>query len=512
MISIVKGCSDAKWNPKEKAWTVKKTERTRYSLEEILPKTDEFTKYFNPLPKQSLLPKYDILWPPQRRFAESILHLKRVIGAIEMRAGKTLAVFAAVDTIKPKSYYWFASKSALRSLRIQLNTWRPYRTPDIIDSYSNLKKYKSPQVVVFDESMALKTPTSKRTKEAMRIADGAEYVILLTGTPAPQNFLDWWAQCEVCRPGLVKEKNHFKFIERYAIVDPLYFKPEAWIPEETSQFPKRVGNLIHTYYRKDLGKVFNVTFTRVRIPTQVEHLDQATEMLDNGTPLQVLSSLRQLSDGFLYTKKVSICSCVPPCCANRDVCFDEEIPYCRSCMQKFYLTSCPTCKGAGLKETRQSEFVHSRKLKEIEKIISDLRRVVVYAAFTESLNRITDFFKNLGWDVIRIDGKGMQGGCLEDFDMFVPGRTAVVAHPACGGEGIDLSASETIIYYSNTFKASERWQSQDRCLSPGNSVTIYDLIYLPTDEQVLDNLQQKRAAQEITLESIRSRILKASAE
>lgn len=482
----------------------------------VLQKTHEFKKYFQPVPKQEIHPKYNMLWKPQRKFAEHILYLKRIIGAIEMRAGKTLGVFAAIDTIQPKRYFWFASKSALRALHVQLNKWQPLRTPDIIDTYASMSKHPNlvgkGTVVVFDESMALKNITSKRTQEAIRIASEAEYVILLTGTPTPKNFLDWYSQCEVAQPGLVKEKNKYKFQERYGIVDPLYFTVEEWIQEEIDKFPARVGKLIHTYYRKDLERNYDVEFIRVDVPhTDKTVSDKAIEVTINGSVLQVLNQLRQLSDGFLYKSKVSVCHCVPRCCENRDLCFDEEPPFCASCMHKFYL-KCSKCDGAGLCETKYSELYNSDKLVTLKYMLKQIKRprVVIYVAFIASINRVAQAVEMWGWDVIQIDGRGIKGGTLDDFQGPYAGKIAVVAHPACGGEGIDLSAADTIIYYSNTFKASERWQSQDRCLHINNKVKIYDLIYLSTDAQILDNLQQKRDAQEMTLEQIRNGLLTAT--
>lgn len=69
--------------------------------------------------------------------------------------------------------------------------------------------------------------------------------------------------------------------------------------------------------------------------------------------------------------------------------------------------------------------------------------------------------------------------------------------------GLTLTASPSIVYFSNDFNAESRIQSEDRIHRPGMDVnrgaTIYDLIHLPTDRTVLENLKAKRVLQDMTL-------------
>lgn len=88
-------------------------------------------------------------------------------------------------------------------------------------------------------------------------------------------------------------------------------------------------------------------------------------------------------------------------------------------------------------------------------------------------------------------------------DRKIDQRIVFIGHPGSAGMGITLTASPTIVYYSNDFNAESRIQSEDRIHRPGLDVnlgaTIIDLIHLPTDIKVLDNLQKKRDLQSMTL-------------
>ena len=69
--------------------------------------------------------------------------------------------------------------------------------------------------------------------------------------------------------------------------------------------------------------------------------------------------------------------------------------------------------------------------------------------------------------------------------------------------GLTLTASPTIVYYSNDFNAESRIQSEDRIHRMGMDVnrgaTIIDIVHLSSDELVLNNLRNKRKLQSLTL-------------
>lgn len=69
--------------------------------------------------------------------------------------------------------------------------------------------------------------------------------------------------------------------------------------------------------------------------------------------------------------------------------------------------------------------------------------------------------------------------------------------------GLTLTASKFICYYSNDYNAESRQQSEDRIHRAGMDTnvapTIIDLIHLPTDLMVLENLRNKKDLQHMTL-------------
>jgi SNF2 family DNA or RNA helicase len=89
-------------------------------------------------------------------------------------------------------------------------------------------------------------------------------------------------------------------------------------------------------------------------------------------------------------------------------------------------------------------------------------------------------------------------------------RIAFIGQPGAAGMGLNLTASPSVIYYSNDFNAESRIQSEDRIHRPGmdrnRGATIYDLLLLPSDLLVLNNLKRKRRLQDLSLGEMRDEI------
>ena len=99
---------------------------------------------------------------------------------------------------------------------------------------------------------------------------------------------------------------------------------------------------------------------------------------------------------------------------------------------------------------------------------------------------------------------GKPGQLVEKFqDRKLDEKIVFIGHPVSSGTGLTLTASPTIVYYSNDFAADARIQSEDRIhrmgMDENRGATIIDLIHLPTDEYVIENLQKKKRLQDMSL-------------
>jgi hypothetical protein len=88
-----------------------------------------------------------------------------------------------------------------------------------------------------------------------------------------------------------------------------------------------------------------------------------------------------------------------------------------------------------------------------------------------------------------------------DIDWFV-------SNPQAGGVGLDgfQDVCSSAFYYSNSFNAIDRWQSEDRIHRDGQTlpVSYFDLVCKNSvDRRLLANLRQKKSLSDLVLDDIR---------
>ena len=186
--------------------------------------------------------------------------------------------------------------------------------------------------------------------------------------------------------------------------------------------------------------------------------------------------------------------------------------------------SCPHCGGSGEIVTTKRIAVQipcpkEDVVKDLLDQYDDVGRTVWFGGFTGSIDRISAVVRSVGWDYIRVDGRGWSSSIegltdpkamlllFQDANNENHPRIAFIGQPGAAGMGLTLTASPMICYYSNDFNAESRIQSEDRIHRIGMDVnrgaTIYDIIHLPTDEKVLENLKKKRDLQAMSLGDMR---------
>ena len=439
------------------------------------------------------------LWEHQKRALQFKVQRRRCIDAGEMGVGKTLSTMVAIEILRQQwngigALWWVAPNSALISFRTQARKFKFQLTSgDKLFNYHSLEQQmisakEPPRFVVFDESSNLKNASARRTQLAIALTEEMEKrwgnecaVYLLSGTPAPQNPFDWWAQCEVCRPGWLKEATIYKFQRRLAnwtsaekLDGSTYPVLDSWKSAEIELLPKRLEGLVLVTWKKDCLDLPEKVYEEIQLETSSSTLRVARAITRSGLPAaQVQSRLRQLSDGFQYTE------------TN-----DAQI-------------------GATPKDQAVKDLLEEHQ---------EIGRIVIYAAFTASVDRVVELCRKNDWAVWRLDGRGSLGmdcaGSEEEFQNPKEkhdslGRVkpiAFVGNPEAGSMGLTLTPSPTVVFYSNSFKSQFRIQAEDRIHRPGASkergCRIIDLIHLPTDLLVLNRLKEKRDVEFNTLEEI----------
>lgn len=494
---------------------------------------------------------------------------KWCIVAAEMGTGKTLAAFRAIEHSGVPIVWYVAPKSALAAVQLDARKWG-YVHPTVYMTYDELKKrmqnWKAgdvpPRMVVFDESSRLKNASSQRAQAAMHLAEGMRdahgdncYIVLMTGSPAPKSPIDWYWQTEIACPGYLKEGDVKKFEYRLAIKEKVsetdgfgYWKHKAWrdgnpnvckcgnrreaaihqpanggsfhtfevIDNEVEYLYKRMAGLVYVKHKKDCLDLPEMQFRTIHIKPTLDII-RAARLIQAKAPnvITAMTLLRELSDGFQYKDTVIADDICVMCTGNKYLLKDGNPEPCIGC----------SATGSKRKIEREIVEVASPKLDVLNDLLEeneDIGRLVVYAGFQASVDRICKFVKKQGWEYVRCDGRGWTNSIQPSWDNIriqeefqkltaEPAEKLVfVGHPGSAGMGLTLTAASMEVFLSNDFNGESRIQAMHRIHRAGMDVnrgaTIVDLVHLPTDQKLIDNLARKIELQAITMGDIANAI------
>jgi len=459
---------------------------------------------------------------------------------------------------------------ALRSL---MKNWVPGDMPPhgvVFDESSRLKNHSSQR-----------SQAAQSLADGIREAWGKQngYVIEMSGTPSPKSPVDWWSQAEIAWPGYLREGSMKAFEYRLGIFGEIvttqgsHKKRVAWRDDElkcevcggyadeeqhnieayeedyhpwqpsfneVAFLKERLKGLVLVLHKKDcidLPEKIYRTVTCAPTPTTERVAKALVKIAPNA--ITGLTWLRELSDGFQYREEIDGTDPCPVCGdsdhkGETEVWVDPEDPdrtfemvdmldpeYVET-LEKC-LTECPTCEGSAevphrVRVVKEVPCPKDRAIIDLLDESEDQGRLVIFAGFRGSVDRLTRLCAKQKWSVIRIDGRGWKVFDMDgkpilvkkplDYWADVAGsqRVVIVAHPKSGGLGLTLTESRMAVFYSNDWDPESRSQAEDRIHRIGTSVnlgaTIVDLIHLPSDARVRDVLKDNRRLELMTLGEI----------
>lgn len=298
--------------------------------------------------------------------------------------------------------------------------------------------YKKWGCIILDEAHAIKNRTSRRSKFLLKIACMSDYRYILTGTPIGNGQLEnIWSLYTFLDPYLnrgyvysnIFGGSYKAFQDRYCILN-MYHKPSSYIHVNELQ------DIINQYsYRVkkvdclDLPEKLPDEIIKVDLSEKKLYKKLATEsaileyeiLAEN--PLSRLVKLRQLASGYLTTNEGDI---VELKCEKLNI------------------------------------------LQELIEGYDDDKKLVIFAEFKYSIHKISELLNKLKIKYVTLDGEQKNKTIWRDFQSDKSIRVIVCQYQtACAG--IDLFASDTIIYYEPTLRSTTLEQSRDRIHRTGQN-------------------------------------------
>lgn len=335
-----------------------------------------------------------------------------------------------------------------------------------------LKTFLTSRAVMFvvDESVDIKTPGVKRTKAIKALGKLARLRRILSGLPAPEGPVDWYAQLSFLSPHIVGS-NVAAFKSEYCIFEQRFFqagKPAVPVITGYRNLDKLNKIITDNCYRvsKDVLKLPPKVYSKWRFDMSPEQRRMYLELKETWltsfgdgaevtAPLTIVRLLRlqQIASGY-----------VPP-----DNLVDE--------------TTEPIRDIPG----------NNPRLDSVSEIIAKYPGdMIIWTRYKRDVNKLMDL---LGDEAVRYDGDVGKDERLDALKRYTKGDARFfVSNPIAAGRGLTLVNTAVCIYYSQYWGLDPRIQSEDRPHRIGldHSVLYIDLIAKGSvDERIVKSLRLK---------------------
>lgn len=342
--------------------------------------------------------------------------------------------------------------------------------------------------MIVDEAHMIKTHNAVRSKNAVKIGSGAKYKMIMTGTPVANAPMDLFMQFQFLDENIIGTGDFYSFRNRYAVMGG-YEGREIIGYQNMEELIELVSPYVFQVRKSEVltelpPKVYEVREVRFNEKQRELYKDLAKKnravMGDRGltvnTVLERMLRLQEICGGIVTFER------------NPDI-------------------------------YNKSKYEHSRipgenpKVEELLSITEEYQvSTIIWCRFIEEIHMVTEaLVKKYGADqVVQIYGKVSEEDRDRNVQELFQTKKArfLVGNASTGGTGLNMTAAELVVYYSNSFNYVERDQSEDRAHRIGQtkSVLYIDLVMEKSvDGAILEALKNKKDVSEFVRESIESK-------
>lgn len=346
--------------------------------------------------------------------------------------------------------------------------------------------FKGRVMMIVDESQEIRSMTTGVTEQVTALGALCDYRRISTGTPIGKNLTDALPQYQFLDERILGHRYKSSFQQEYCIMGG-YENGQVIGQKNVEQFWAKVAPYTFriTKEEADLNlppKVYEKLVFELSDEQRHHYLALKADMItrfESGELMAVPNAiglmvrLQQVTCGFLSVKGD---------------------------------------KDAGIPDKLQ--FLKNNRMDALNRVLSERTelggKTVIWARFNEDIEGIAAQLKDrcMTYYGPTSDKKRSinKARFLDPND-----NTILVANPAAGGAGFNLQGHcRTVIYYSNSFDAIDRWQSEDRVHRHGMlfPITYIDLVAHKTiDRKLLANLRQKKSLADLAFDDIRKMVM-----
>lgn len=328
-------------------------------------------------------------------------------------------------------------------------------------------------LIICDESQEIKNHKSARAKALDKIKVYSSHRALATGTPIAKDLTDEWAQLRWLDESIIGVRYITAFRAEYCIMGG--FEGRAVIGHKNVEaFKRKVDPFTFRATKDEIGILpkqynewrFDLTKPQLQLIKSLK--DDLVAEISSGQIVNVataavaMNKFQQIAGGFLL---------------------DED----------------------GTVHRLMDVDKNPRVMAAMEWLEASDGKAVIWARFREDMRILAEALQAAGVTFSEYHGGVNDKDRSEAVKQFMDpkGVQVFLANPQSAGTGLNLQGlCNRALYYSNSFNAIDRWQSEDRIHRIGTvgAVTYTDLIgKKSTDLHIMRNLRQKKGISDMAL-------------
>lgn len=397
----------------------------------------------------------------------------RVVWICPVSLKHTIAREIEKHTKEPQSVFIFDDK--VRRNTLPAADWYIVGAESIGSSdrvYLAFRDIAKRAFIVVDESLTIKSPTAKRTQRITDSSMESTFRLILTGTPLAKGVQDLYSQMQFLSPLILGYSSFYSFAKNHLVYDDRY--PNNVVESHNTDYlARKINPFVYQVKKEECLDLPNKTYSTVNVSDidirlsydavktyyidKIERLYETQTVTASNLSLTIFAMMLRLQmalSGFEYTRS-------------------------GRCIRR----TAPECRIQALKSVIDSTDADEK--------------IIIWAKFHHDLDVICHMLaENYGEDsVVEFSGRKNTAEKEEALSQFRNGARFFVATASSGGYGLTLNEASYVVYYNNTFKYSDRLQSEDRCHRIGqtNPVTYVDLCTMQTiDERIMNCIKEKK--------------------
>lgn len=321
-----------------------------------------------------------------------------------------------------------------------------------------------------ESSRKIKTPGAKRTKATLKMRKLAPFRRILDGTPVTRGVEDLYTQLMFLSDDVHGFSSFYTFRNRYCLTRQVQGAPtgvvEIYGYRNLEELQKRMDAWTIRLRAEDCLDLPERTYVERPVLLTAEQKRLYNEMKDE--------LITQLDSGEVISAEQAVVKLLR--------------------LQQIICGHAKDEDGTvhSIASNRAAEALAAAQQSQGAKCI-------VWARFHHDIDTLAATFRKAGFKPVTWDGRTSIDDRKAAKDKFIndPECGPFIANPGSAGTGTDglQHASHTAIWYSNTFKATERWQGDARLFRDGQKGTVnnIDLVVAGSvDMHILRTLKQRK--------------------